>query len=294
MAKNNVLCMNEEENQQAASGFNRCATEMGDQASAIPSKFSGAVSSGLMGESVSAITKEISALSDSIASMSTIITKHSSQMFEFDRATAQMADEIEIPTDFVANNSMEVNEYTRVLLGKIDGKSVNEGTASIAFNEIDDSTVAAQKLKDITGTTSVEEKYDDRTSIVGESKLGNISGEQAQTQTYDATVSVERTSMGNINSNVQTQQQALDESTILGESRLGNINGNNSTQQQNLDTSTTIAAANLNSVNNNTNSTSFDDNFMGIVQGMNMNMMNSYQEKAKKDDDDNDVNYVNV
>lgn len=270
MARNNVLCMREEEFQAAAAGFGRSASSIASAGQGVPGKFSGATNSGLMGTSVSTVARQMGALSSSIGNIQGIINKHSNQMFGYDRTMAKMANDIEIPQDFLANNSMEVNTYNRTLLGKIDGKSVNEGETATEFKEIDDSTVVRESLSDIRGTDSVEEKYD-ASSIIGKSVLGNISGNQTEAQNYDDKVSVQRANMENISgdqtkaqdyddkvsvqkanmqniSGNQTQQQQLDESTVIGKSVLGNVNKNSETQRQELDTSTTIATTNLTGV----------------------------------------------
>ncbi len=269
---NNVLTMDEDEMNQATSGFDRCSADIGTTGQGVPGQFSSATSVGFLTNSVSQISKQINSIASSLSNISGTIKKQSAQMFEYDRSMAQMADAIEIPKDFLAENSMEVNQYNMTLLGKIDGKSVNEGEQAKKFNEIDESTIAAEGLVNITKADTQKQEYD-ASSVIGKSVLGDISGNQTEAQTYDASSNVARSNVENINKNQteeqtydasssvsksnlsnisgnQTEQQKLDETTTIGSSVLGNINKNDATQQQDYDASSTVAATGLEDMGN--------------------------------------------
>lgn len=289
MANNNVLTMNEEEIQTAANGYRECSTGLEDAGSKILAEFQSVMDCGLMSKSVSEISKQLGLLSGSIGNVQNIMSRQSSKMFDYDRSMAKMAEEIDIPDDFFSNNSMETNEYNRSILGKIDGRSVNEGQTSSQFNETADNTVSAQSLADITADQTQQKEYDE-TTVIGKSVLGNISGNQTQEQTYDASTNINRQNMADISGNQtkeqtyddssslnkatitnisgdQTQQKEYDETTVLGKSVLGNVNKNSTLQQQELDGSSTIAATNLGSVNR-SKAANINDELMLNTQAM--------------------------
>ena len=272
MASNNNLCMREEEMQTAASGFERCATDLGNIGASMPSKFSGAINSGMMGNTVGAISKEMNLISASLANMKTIVNRHSNQMFSYDREMAKMASEIEIPTDFLENNSMEVNTYNRTLLGKIDGKSVNEGQAATVFNEIADSDVTSKGLTDISGDQTKEQKYDE-TSVVNRSVLANLVKDETQESKYDDGSSVQGQSMSNISGD-QTQEQTYDESSSVQGQSMSNISGDQ-TQEQTYDSSSSVQGGSMSNINsgNEAGKSTYDETTVvnrSVLGGMNI------------------------
>ena len=219
---NDVLRMKEEEFEEFTSGLQKSSTRFSSTEGQYKKDFQNLVNTGLTGDSVGKIGNQMVAITNSISNVKNIIQKHSSQMFSFDRSVAKKIEDIDIPQDFVANDSSSVNYYTQTLLGKIDGQSVNEGQESHMFKEIDDSVVNAEKLTDIRGTDSKEEKYDARSSIGGQSILGNISGDTTKEQHYDSSSSVSKATMENISGNV-TEQQHYDETSVGGKSILRDI-----------------------------------------------------------------------
>ena len=68
--------------------------------------------------------------------------------------------EIQIPTDLIANDSSKLNTYTQTLLEKLDGNSVNEGKGPGTVNEVGESEVEGEALKDIHGNVTQDQKYD--------------------------------------------------------------------------------------------------------------------------------------
>ena len=250
----NFLSMREEEIDSAISGFDKCATGMGTTGAGINGKFKGATDVGLMNGTVSAVSREVNLISSAIGNVKNMMRKHTNEMFDYDRTMAKMANDIEIPQDFLANNAMEVNQYNKILVGKIDGRSVNDGEEAQKISDIDESEINAEGLTDIRGAAAKEEIYDD-SSVIGKSTLGSIVGNVTEKQEYDDTVNVNKSALQNINGN-QTQQQEYDgESVIQGQSTLGTINKNVASQQQDYDASLSIAAAqSLGNINNNNTS----------------------------------------
>ena len=202
---NNNLVMDEAEMNAGASSLGMCSTNVSSASSGVPGKFSGATNSNMMNKSVGEVTKQLNLIGTSISGVQGIISKHSSEMFGYDRIMAKLADDIEIPTDFLANNSMEINTFNRSLLEKTDGTSVNEGQADHGFRDIDDSTISAEGLHDMGDDQTKEQKYDE-SSVIGKSILGNISNEGSQEQEYDDDSAVQKGVISDISGNT-TQEQ---------------------------------------------------------------------------------------
>ena len=293
MAKNNVLTMNEEEIQIAASGYRECSTGLGDAGSKIISDFQSAMNCGLMTKSVSEISKQLKLLSGSIGNVQNIMNKQSSKMFDFDKTIAQQADAIEIPDDFFSNNAMQTNEYNRSILGKIDGTSVNEGQTAVQFNEIDDNTVSAQSLADISGDQTKQQEYDE-TTVIGKSVLGNISADQTKEQNYDDSSSLNKATINDISGD-QTKQQEYDETTVLGKSVLGNINKNETLDQKELDNASSISATNLENVNK-SKAASINDELVFGTQAMSsstaMSNVQAYKNQEKEEKEEQELRKI--
>lgn len=304
MASNN-LCMREEEMQAAASGFERCATDLGTAGANMPTKFAGAINSGMMGNTVSAIANEMNLISASLANMKSIVNRHSSQMFSYDREMAKVASEIEIPSDFLENNSMAVNTYNRTLLEKMDGKSVNEGQAASAFSEMDESGVNAKNLVNISGDQTKEQKYDetsvvnrsvlsnlvkdetqereyDGSSSVNEKALTDISGDQTQEQTYNSDSSVQGQTMSNISGD-QTQEQTYDSSSSIQGGSMSNINNGTDTEVKSIDETTVVNRSVLGGMNIQGNGSVKTSEADTSVAGANLTAVNTSTSSNKKD-----------
>lgn len=186
--------------------------------------FAVSVNSGLMGPSIKAISGQLNAITESISNINNSIKQYKTEMVNFDNEMSTKAESVEIPQDFVAENALEVNKYNRVLLEKLDGKSVNEGEAQGEAKDIDESVVAAQGLVDITKDDTKEQALDEST-VIGRSTLGNIVKDETKEQAYDETSKVNAKALGDINNGNNQAEQTLDETTVIGRSVLGNVNG---------------------------------------------------------------------
>ncbi len=305
MAKNNYLCMRQEEIQGIVSGIGRTSGNVNSVGSGIKGKFAPATNVGLMNNQVKTISKQMGAISNSMSSIQNIVSKHGGQMFDFDKSMAKKVDDIEIPTDFLANNSIEVNQYNRFLLGKIDGRTVNEGESSKEFEEIQEYDVSGENLTNISGNVTELQNYDS-SSVIGRSVLGKIDGDVTKLQHYDDGSSVQKSNMVNISgdsttaqeydasSNVQksnmvnisgdsTTAQEYDASSNVQKSAMNDIN-HNQTEQQSLDESTVIGRSVLGSVNANATASNIQTTDNGSrIAAVNLA---TYKEQKKADEDE--------
>ncbi len=238
-----------------ATQTSRMSSDVDSAFAALASDFQGLGS--LIPGVVGQIKKQSAGISRQLASYSNEVKTNVNAGIEYDSKIASLAEDIDIPLDFTANNSMDTNKYNAVFLHKGDGKSVNEGNETKKVNEIDDSTVAAQGIFDMRGETAKEEKYDD-TTIIGKSVLGNISGDQTKAQTYDDSTSVGNTKLGNIAGD-QTQKQDYDASSNLTNKSLGNISGDQ-TQKQDYNVNSNLTNKSLGNISGDqTQKQTYDD-----------------------------------
>jgi hypothetical protein len=249
------ISMNSESILGFASNLNNSSSKTGDSGRDVLNQFQGM--NKLAGETTSVISKQLASISDSMNNYKKILTNNVQKTFDFDSDMASLAERIEVPLDFTANNSMDTNKFNAIYIEKVDGESVNKGQTTKKVNEIDDSVVAAKALDDISGNVTQEQKYDG-TSIIGRSVLGNISGNQTQAQTYDDSSQVRNKGLTDISGN-NTNEVSLDDRTNINGSKLTDISGN-STNEVSLDDRTGIKGSQLNNISgNSTNEVSLDD-----------------------------------
>ncbi len=218
------LRMKEEEFDMYSSGLKKNSDGFASTNDNFRKKFQSFVDTGLSGGSVGKIGNQMASITNSINNVNNIIRKHSNQMFGFDKEVSNKANDIDIPQDFVANDSASVNYYTETLVGKIDGKSVNEGHQTQKVNEVGDSEVNKENLIDIRGASSKLENYDGNSSILGQSIMSDISGNVTQEQNYNDSSNVQKAVLGNISGN-NASESTYDDTTIIGRSTLGDISG---------------------------------------------------------------------
>lgn len=180
----------------------------------INHNFAGAVNVGLLGNSVGILSNQMNSISNSIGNVRNLIDQYSTQMVTFDKEIANKINEIEIPQDFIANNSSQANSYVQFLVSKIDGVSVNNGETTQSINEIDESGINKENLEAMNGDGTVEQNYDDRINIASQVDLSNIIGETAHEYNEIADSSINETNIHDI-SNEETEKQDYDDSSKI-------------------------------------------------------------------------------
>ena len=235
---NNVLIMNLEESEDFEKRSNDSAMYAEETRDKVGTNLKGATDAGVMTKQAAAVQNQLNMINERIESIGKKVGNHTRSMFELEKTKAAVIRGMQKPGYFLAENATKVNEFNRIIRGKIDGdKTVDEGKEAKAFEEIDESVIgAAEKLGDITGAAATEEVYDDDSSIKGESKLGNIKkDEETEEQELDDSSSINQSALHNI-INAGTTQQELDaESSIQGQSNLGSIGQFKSTKEQEYD-----------------------------------------------------------
>ena len=228
----------------AANSAGKVSTQLTDAGSSMQTDFS--KTSKLNGQSVGEISKQLSVLGSSTSSWQNIITTNVNKGLEYDSRMSEVAEDIEVPLDYTTNNSMDTNKYNAVFIAKMDGRSIGEGEDADKAEDLDESTVAAESLFDMTEDKTKQQDYDDSTTITGQSVLGNISGDATQEKEYDDSTSVGNKKLKDISGDA-TQEKEYDDDSIVKNKTLTDISGDG-TEQNELDDNLNMLKQNLSDV----------------------------------------------
>lgn len=239
---NNVFSMREDSMQNTVRGLDKCFVDGDATGSGIPANFAGMSNAGMFDMGISTINQQVNSITNSIFNVKNIVNKHSNEMFDMDRGMARAARNIEIPQDFVTNETNQVNTFNSYLLEKMDGKSVNVGSELGTIAPVADSGIQKMEtLKDIINDNVVEqEKIDENTGIIKEN-LGKIDNEQdtMEQKVREATGIVGQV-LSDISKKSATEEKELDSTNSVLKADLFDFNSNDSdmtNQYLNLDTS---------------------------------------------------------
>ena len=222
----------------------------------MTSNFASQTSHGILVNTVNDTNKEFVSSQELLEKTANAFVKHSGEMFDYDRKIALDIENMVIPQDFVANNSIEINTYNTVVLSKLDGKAVTEGHAAEKAEYDDETIVAAEKLADINKNKDVSKKDYNDTTIVGRSVLADISNGQVEGKTYNDSTSVGNTKLKNMTGE-DAQKQEINNVTNVNNQSLADIN-NGEVVNQNFDESTIVGKSVLADIGNNANKIGFD------------------------------------
>lgn len=196
--RNRQVSMTRAEMDEGIAGFNQLLTKLQSTVDGMQGKFSVAIEAGFLGDSISTISKQTSSIGNSVNTIKNTINNNVNDMYNIDMKGAEKFEAIEIPTDFYANNDAETNEYNKVLLDKMDNKSVNEGELTDSVDvEGDETTVKGVELTDITGEAGSE--HDRQRTKIDKEVIGDISKNGDKGVEVDAESNVVNTGMQNIN-----------------------------------------------------------------------------------------------
>ena len=237
MRDNNVLFFNDDDLNNASSRINRASVESSDMHDGMGDKFKSITRTGLFSDGFGKISEQIGSVSNSLSNIQNTLRSHTDSMVNLEKSLANKAEEIEVPQDFVKNDSRKINSLSDISLKKSDGKHVGTNSvSSISDNvsydvhntslgnimnqneqsqrEYDDSSVINKSiLENIKGDSTIEKEYDDNYSANGD-KLENVNkGEKTRTTTYDDSYSnVVSVNSNSINNNTKTNISSYDDS----------------------------------------------------------------------------------
>ena len=222
MRKNNVLFFNDDDLNNASRKLNRASVESSDIHSGMGSKFKSIKKTGLFSGGFDKISSQIESVSNSLNNVQNTLKVHTESMVTLENSYAKKAEEIEVPQDFVKNDSRKINSLSDITLKKLDGKHVGTNSVSSISDNVsydvnntslgnimnkneqsqrvydDSSVINTSVLENIKGDSTIEKEYDDNYSSNVENLKSINSGEKARTSIYDDSYS--QVSSVNVNS----------------------------------------------------------------------------------------------
>ncbi len=215
----------------------RSASEFGDLKDNVQKNFSSLYNINKMTKGLNGLKKRTVEIADAVDRISMINKKHLNNFVEIDRNLANKIDQIEISHDFAGNNSLKTNSYNKVILEKVDGKSVNAGAKTTEQQKYDDNSSIASKhvLTDITKDATVAQHAKDITGI-NTVNLGNIANNNENVQQHAKDIEgINGVALGDISNGNDTVQQHAEEIKGIDGVALGDISNGNNTVQQHIE-----------------------------------------------------------
>ena len=200
--------------------------------------FIGMKSAGMFTQGFADIQGQIGSLGTSIGQVSKMVNEHTDSIRGLDEQGVKEVEQILVPQDFVANNSMQINEFNKSILEKIDGKHVDSNAAEGQVEGVGESIVKkVQTLDDVTTAATQKQNYDERVSISKEQELANISNPNGTDEQHinESTNIAGQEKLANINNGEGLANQKIDESTVLRSVGLGNISKQDAVSKQAVD-----------------------------------------------------------
>lgn len=189
--------------------LNKNQVSLNDLGNTTQNSFRAMTNTNLFGKGISKIAKQVSSISSSIQRINSSIKKKSQEMLELDETLASRAETIDVPMDFITNNSVRSHIFDGITLNKQDGKQVK-----------DDNSINETKLvfNDETTNTTINDL------TTGPSEFDKIKLNEYKDKKND---------LGNINNNTQTENINLNynEEGIVNQNLETIKNENNQTVQ---------------------------------------------------------------
>lgn len=250
---NNGMSMNQQEFENAFKSFEQLCTKLNDTAQGITSSFSPAVNSGLI-KNLGQLTNQVGSISTSVSNMNGSMKQQANEMFHYDDRLAKEADALEIPTDFLKENSTKVNQFNQALVDKMDGKSVNlaEGAKEVSIEDaVTLETSTKEGLFDLSGNTTKEEAYNEKKGA--QTALGNISkNSDLSDKDYNSKSGVKEGSLRDITGNQNVKEEEYTNKTGIKQD-LGSVSKNSDSSQKEISDAVNIKGQTLGRVSNDIN-----------------------------------------
>lgn len=251
--ENNVFIIREEEIGDTTYSLGRAEQSIEDTKRDFPYQFRGMKESGLFANGVDKINKQMENITNTIFNVKEKIKKHSNEVFDMERMYDKRAQEIEIPQDFVKNDSKKVNTIDDIYLSKNDGLSVNNGENINIINELEEYDINEQKLGSIVSNNGLKEEKYDSSSILERENLGSINnGKDTEKVNNDEETEVENKNLEAINNSSNLQNINYDDNINLNNVSVRDIN-NDFQNEKEIELELELEEKNNNSSNNTRN-----------------------------------------
>lgn len=215
--------------------------------------------SNLFGNGITRINKQIGTISDTVSMINNIVKTKTHEMFELDNRLSQEAEQIEVPTEFITNNSVRNHIFDGITLTKNDGKNINHDN-SLKPDEINfDSSISKTAIDSIVNNNSDLSDIELRNYKTKNINISNINNNKSLNSS-----NVQYSEDGFVNaniSNINKQNELLEskfeeQKIITNQETLKQINSNIEQNVVELNAESKIKYKELNEItkNNNLNS----------------------------------------
>jgi hypothetical protein len=232
----NIMSYNSDLLAQTSSAIGNASSKAAEAQGVVTGRFTGM--STLFGNGIGEIGNQLGSLQGSLTNVQGIMTRQSESMFSMDEALAKAANAIEIPQDFVKNETNRFTEYHDMLLEKVDGESVNKGKEDNVHENLDNSSIAGQEgMYNLTTDGGKEEQVYDETSAIGGQEgvydLTTAGGSEEQVYDERSGIAKQQEMVNIANNGGQAEQKYNEESAIASAQVMTDISngGGLSTQE---------------------------------------------------------------
>lgn len=194
----------------------------------IPTNFQNLNNTGLFSDGIKKIGNQFNELNRTMNNVKNKLVEHKERIFLSEYAFDKRAQEIEIPQDFVKNDSTKVNTIDDIYLSKNDGKSVNTGEKIDETNELNDYDLNKKELESIVANNEIKEEKYDSSSSLSQEKIDNINnGKDTKEVNIDEESTIESGKLETVNNYNDLQGVEYDDNIDLESVSVGNIKNDN-------------------------------------------------------------------
>ena len=207
---NDFISINEQEMNNIVKYLEKSSNNVGILSEGTTAEFSSFRNADLFCDGISKINQQIGKISNSITNVKNIIVRQNQVMEDSENRLFAKAEQIEIPRDFIKNDSSKVVQQNDVKLCKNDGKTISKDDRNILadFNFNDD--MKHVNIYNQNNNSSKEfSKYSDN-YFNDKLFLQNINNNNdIYTETYDDSLTIEKEVLKNVNNDAPALESSV-------------------------------------------------------------------------------------
>ena len=230
---NRTFSMDEDEMNNAVSILGKAVSKIDTASSTISSSFKGAEESGLFDTALSNMKKNISKSSSFVNNVKTKIEHQNSEIFRNETLLAEKIDDMDVPLDFVKTYERKYTSIDDIELSKKDDKSINSGSKTVDQNEINDSKVEEEKVKDI-NKGEVKESDSSFDSKTKEERIYDLSKKDVKESKIEVDKSKVKEELKRLLGEEVEEKVIEEDKALEKEEQIKNINNTNSINEANF------------------------------------------------------------
>ncbi len=207
----------------------------------------------VFGKGAQKINDQMDEIKNNVEHLENVMKKGTSAIFDTEIKILEEAKSLEIPTGFEINDVVTDKATKEINLFKLDGLSVNEGTAQSELNVNISSVINKENLTNITKDETQEQNFDENELRVRDTLLRDITSKETEKQELDENeFRVRDTTLRDI-TNKETEKQEFDEQSLNVDDVLLKDISNNETKEvlfdDNLYSNNKVTLQNINTGN---------------------------------------------